>query len=186
MKLIGISGKIGTGKSTLGQHLCHILGDGWIRKAYGDFLKEEVSTMFGFPTGWCYSEDGKNKIIETGILRGAVRELMQWWGTEVRRKNDPDYWVKKMDEWLCTDFLRGEHHSCIIDDVRFPNEAELVHKFGGKLIRVNPYEGWTCEQQFRDHESETALDDWQKWDTRANPDYGGLKALAIALVDNSS
>ena len=96
MKVIGISGKIGTGKTTLTNILLEQLKGKWERKAFGDFLKEEVSEIFRFSKALCYDEDGKKQLIQIQkhvIPRPSkdimtVREILQWWGTEVRRKEN--------------------------------------------------------------------------------------------------
>lgn len=57
-----------------------------------------------------------------------VRHLMQEYGTDVRRKDDKDYWVK---EWK-----RAAVGDILVDDVRFLNEAAAVRELGGKIIRL--------------------------------------------------
>lgn len=60
-----------------------------------------------------------------------MRELMQNYGTEVRRNDDVDYWVKKWESGL-DDF----DDIVLVDDVRFLNEAETIKNKGGILIRL--------------------------------------------------
>ena len=53
-KLIGISAKMGCGKTTLTHHMLNLLNDGlfdatWVKVSLGDALKKEVSEIFGFP-----------------------------------------------------------------------------------------------------------------------------------------
>lgn len=52
-----------------------------------------------------------------------ARKLLQFIGTDVGRKRDPDIWVNYHRE-----HVKGT--SCIVDDVRFPNEAEYVLEDG--------------------------------------------------------
>ena len=59
----------------------------------------------------------------------AMRALMQNYGTEVRRGDDPDYWVKKWKDNV------DEGDLCV-DDVRFTNEWEALKQKGGVLIRI--------------------------------------------------
>ena len=50
----------------------------------------------------------------------TAREVMQWWGTEVFRTMDPDFFVKKVQ-----DYQGGHEYPLLADDVRFGNEAAL-------------------------------------------------------------
>jgi hypothetical protein len=62
----------------------------------------------------------------------VVRALLQNYGTEVRRAEDPDYWV---DAWgQLASVLSNE--DLVVDDVRFLNEAVAVKSVGGTLIRI--------------------------------------------------
>jgi hypothetical protein len=67
----------------------------------------------------------------------------------------------------------------IIDDIRFPNEADFVWSFRGLLIRIDPYDGW---KGHNDHESETALDDYGNWGLTAAPSYGCLRSMAEKIA----
>ena len=57
----------------------------------------------------------------------TVRQLMQWWGTEYRRAQNPFYWINQMQRRIENDMLLdpSKSHAFICDDVRFPNELEL-------------------------------------------------------------
>lgn len=64
----------------------------------------------------------------------SPRWVLQTWGTEFRRAQDPDYLVKKADEWiydLWTTYQYGELRPQLFvnTSVRFPNEREWIHKF---------------------------------------------------------
>lgn len=60
----------------------------------------------------------------------TMRALMQNYGTEVRRGDDKDYWVKRWCEGLF-----DSHY--VVDDVRFVNEARAVRDRGGIIVRVS-------------------------------------------------
>jgi len=61
----------------------------------------------------------------------SPRIMLQQLGTEWGRKIDKDIWVKAA--------LRKAHTlpKCVITDVRFFNELDLVKKAGGKLVRIH-------------------------------------------------
>lgn len=190
--LIGISGKIGCGKSTLGNMLAERLK--FPVMSFGGLLKDEVSRVFGFPREWCDSPEGKRRkvhVSEEAVKAGAplvatVRQLLQYWGTDVCRAKDQDYWVKGMAKRLTlSQALRekAEHPTgTIIDDVRFPNEARMVLRGGGILVRLDPYPGWAAGEHAA-HASETALDDWDEWTMRVAPLIGELETVADCLVE---
>lgn len=208
--VIGLSGKIGCGKTTVSELLCQLLqtrlGMVVARTSFGGILKEAVAHLFGFPVEWCYCIEGKDQYVKLNrdfyVLKEdtkwfkddfcftkqiaivphvkglTVRNLLQWWGTEVARRHNPDYWA---DLWLYKVRSSPIYNIILVDDVRFPNEVETIrNKVGiGGVYRIAPYVGWDkhCE-----HESETALDDWDfgadYW--YRSPEYGhnALQALA--------
>lgn len=195
--IIGISAKMGCGKTTLAQHLQNLLardhafGEGVpVLRAFGDPLKQEVAEAFGFPLEHCYTTGGKSASfpfvsgrnnVEDMALRhfgtghATVRELMQWYGTDYRRAEDKDYWTKAFDSYVAQDLRMGNH--LIVHDVRFENEAEWVLRKGGIMLRLEPYDGWQ-PGDFAGHASETALDEWPRFTQRFRPGHGRLHATA--------
>ena len=89
-------------------------------------------------------------------VKFTYRSLMQWWGTEYRRAQDYNYWVKKT-----LDFCVG-NEVYIVSDLRFKNEAQGIRDAGGYLIRVE--RPGRPQISNADHPSEIDLDDWEDWD----------------------
>jgi len=184
MKLIGISGKIGTGKTALAEELVRLTG--FARASFADALKQEVSRIYRVPLEFCYCKKHmRYPIAYQHVIDGAfyypphtatVRELLQWHGTEVRRKQNPDFWLIQMQKRL----VELEFCGClgaVIDDVRFEDEAQFVKDNGGILVRIDPYAGWEPGAAAR-HSSETALDKYEGWGFRCRPAFGELRDLA--------
>ena len=81
-----------------------------------------------------------------------IRILLQWWGTEYRRVEDEDYWVKKwLNKWI-TVLLDGT--KLCITDVRYNNEAAMC-KLMGVIWEVY---GRNCENEgIKEHASEKGV-----------------------------
>lgn len=110
----------------------------------------------------------------------ALRPLLQWWGTEYRRSQDPDYWVKKGVEAVQAALASGK--TCVVnDDTRFPNEANALITAGFTLVRILINEtrqesfavarDGTFDPAVRTHASETSLDAYYHPFTIQNNSY---------------
>lgn len=119
-----------------------------IRKTHPDFLKILLvkGQMSGCMCGKCSPTH----------VKFTFRSLMQWWGTEYRRAQDDNYWVKKTLD-LCSG-----NEVYIISDLRFKNEAKGIRDAGGYLIRVERPGRPSISNA--NHPSEIDLDDWEDWD----------------------
>ena len=132
-------------------------------------LKEIAMGLFGLTKEQCLGTDGQKSTL-TKIRWGdlpdfngskrkknkkmTAREFLQYFGTEVCRKINPDIWADR-----CLQDIQEENPLlAIIDDCRFPNEADAVQEAGGKIIRL------TRSPLSDGHSSESALDDWDNFD----------------------
>ncbi len=186
--IIGISGKIGTGKSALAGHFMGLVA-GWSRVAFADALKRECVARLDFPLEWTATEAGKARVVTVhprhatwlGLEWGghstnlAVREILQHRGHAARR-DDPHYWVRS--------FAAATRNMprVVCDDVRYPSEADHIRQAGGFLVRLQPYAAWR-PGPYADHESETALDAYPNWDLILAPAHGELHQAASLLAD---
>lgn len=66
----------------------------------------------------------------------SPRQVLQWWGTEYRRKQQADYWVQRLLANVQALRTAGTSH-IIISDVRFANEAQAIRQQGGQIWRVH-------------------------------------------------
>ncbi len=87
----------------------------------------------------------------------TVRRILQWWGTEYRRTEDPDYWTRAWATLVESLDLSTIH--ILIDDVRFMNELSTVRCEGGIVIKIER-PGFNGAGN---HASETSLDDYTDW-----------------------
>lgn len=63
---------------------------------------------------------------------GKQRTLLQFWGAEYRRAQDPDYWVRQ----LANTIELEKPQIALISDLRFPNEMRFVKQYG-EAVRVD-------------------------------------------------
>jgi hypothetical protein len=115
----------------------------------------------------------------------TVRRILQWWGTEYRRAEDPDYWTKAWAKLAESLDLNNIH--VLIDDVRFMNELSTVRSEDGLIIKIER-PGFNGAGN---HASETSLDDYTDWhrviiNDHSLDDLGQkISDLTIELLDAS-
>lgn len=146
--IIGLHGLPGVGKDTIADYLCDNYG--FIKKAFADPLYAEVSRAFSVRAEDLRNRDTKETqtmrlcfkrcadIRFVSAMRRHLRneteeelmgkprsprQVLQWWGTELRRRSDPNYWINKMRGYI--DNLPGTGR-LVIPDVRFADEAGVV------------------------------------------------------------
>jgi len=168
--IIGISGKKRSGKDTV-YELIRMLkqGDGIypLRAAFGDQIKEEVAGVTGVDLD--HIEEHKERF----------RPMLQWWGADFRRHyKGESYWLDKMLRKMRS---VADPEMLVITDVRYPNEADLVKKAGGIMLRVERETGLEDA-----HSSENLLDDFEGFDYRLtnNGTIYDLKAKVAQIVAN--
>jgi len=131
MKLIGLSGKLGSGKNYIAEKVIaphfkdkyNILIIG-----FGDQVKNE---LYARDTKLTYNLLHDNKTFES-------RKKLQEYATENGRdKYNQDMWVRGLDIQIQT-FCKRSPKECliIICDVRFINEAEYIKNNNGLLFRI--------------------------------------------------
>lgn len=179
MNLIGISGKIGAGKDTVGIIIRQLgftnNGGTWENMKFAGKLKIIASLLTGIPIEKFEDQEFKKTILgsewgkptkqnplnaiepfkdTTFVEMMSVRDLLQKLGTEAMRNGlHENVWVNA----LFADYT--EDKQWVITDVRFPNEFKAIKEKGGIVIRVNrPGHGNSMKELAEAHPSETALD----------------------------
>lgn len=102
---------------------------------------------------------------------GKQRLLLQWWGTEYRRAQDEDYWVKQLKKSVDED----QPEFALVTDFRFENEAKVLD-FKVKVDR---------DVLVNDHPSEHALDNFEGWDfvVKNDSDLAAFQERVIKTFD---
>ncbi len=121
-------------------------------KIYGlaDTLKDLCIDVLGLSRDQAYGSD-EDKNSETDILWGNTptansnirnkkmtsRELLQYIGTDIFRKLDPDVWIKS----LLRKIKKDSPEVALICDVRFKNEILKLQEAGGFIVGLtrDPY-----------------------------------------------
>lgn len=179
ISLIGISGKIGSGKDTVGIIIRQLgftnNGGTWENMKFAGKLKVVASLLTGIPIENFEDQEFKKTILGpewgkptkqnplnavepfkdiTFVEMMSVRDLLQKLGTEAMRNGlHENVWVNA----LFADYT--EDQQWVITDVRFPNEYNAIKEKGGIMIRVNrPGYGNSMKELVEAHPSETALD----------------------------
>jgi len=158
--IIGISGKIGSGKDTIAKEIINSFPNYNFRKvSFGYNVKKIVSILTGLDMRTILSRKIKSVYLPDWEM--TVGELFQQAGTNALRDilND-DTWIIS----LFNNIKSGEN--IIITDVRFENEANSILNRGGYLLRINgdPNKIRSNETRNINHKSETELDNFSKFD----------------------
>ena len=126
--ILGLAGQAGAGKDFTYQWLNHMFIQEKlvaVRVAFADGVREEIEDVLQIDS----------EVLWTKPYPEEIRRLLQWWGTEYRRAEDPDYWSKKgIAEAIRVD--ADPVHLVVITDVRFANEAKAIKDEGGMVYEV--------------------------------------------------
>lgn len=213
-KFLAVSGKIGAGKDTIAPlilNLYNIQEENRVQESFAYALKKEVQDiidllrkipeisaqeisqrMYILETDaklmieWLY-ETTFDKTLTSYSRTANIRKALQYWGTEVRRNQDSEYWVKKCIQSSYRQISEGK--SVYITDVRFPNEADAVLNAFGNVVRIDvsdkvqqqrisSRDGITVSKEAKEHASETSLDEYNDFNTRIDTDL--LTPLEVA------
>lgn len=232
--LVGISGKMGSGKDTVASLIAESFSQSRekvVIRSFADSLKEEVAKtvadalMSQSEQDFCDSVTSWSRISSTqaqellkvlhpliaSLLeqrvepnevtaellyrnpadKPLVREVLKFWGNNVRRAQNPDYWVETAAVYV--EEQRDMGVSCIIPDVRRQNEAGFIKDACGLLVRLNV----SKEEQRRrllgrdnklsdrsafTHITETDLDDYDRFDLILDTDSMSPEEVADAIM----
>lgn len=111
--LLGVTGYARAGKDTFAEAL--IQNEGWKRVAFADPLKAIARDI-----GWNGEKDDYGRV------------LLQNLGVAVREHLRSEAWVT-----VGEDAIEHADAPVVVTDVRFLNEINMIHRRGGKIIRVD-------------------------------------------------
>lgn len=187
INLIGLAGKIGSGKDYVAEHV--IMPLDFYQWAFAWPLKVAV-----------LAENPEYTWEEVFVTKPEqVRTRLQLRGTEEgRMKYGEDVWVRATDAYIRLIHEQWGINNFVITDVRFPNEVDYIKDQDGLVIKIeSPVRQRLAQSELTQnqimHASEIALDDYDNWDIVYNNDFKSArlpsdhenaeKILAMALMD---
>lgn len=132
---IGITGEIGSGKTTLMEHL--VKNHGYVEYTMANCLK-----MFGEIIGFSKEEmwgTQEQKLAKNKFWGVSGREFLQVVGTDLFRNILPQFLPQMKNIWARRFELecrRNPGVKYVIGDIRFLDEADALRRAGGVIIRV--------------------------------------------------
>ena len=204
------SGKLGSGKDTVAPKVIDRLGFSSELADHNFFakpLKDEINDVISIIRNSEVWQDAVNNIslqlraskvgsetavdslwkeVKSGAVKSSydrtdsTRFTLQFWGTEVRRAEDVNYWVKRSVAPAIQELSNNK--SVFFTDARFPNEIDAINALNGLSIRllVSPEvqsqrimarDGVTISEATRNHASEIALDDYKNFTSIVDTDF---------------
>lgn len=137
--LLGISGEIGCGKSTVADALTK--NHGYVEYSFATPLKN-MAICAGFEHHQVFgTQEQKLEINQFWGVSG--REFLQRFGSEVCRDfvpqvlpnmrfNGKTMWVRLFEKFKAD----NDSKNVVVSDVRFEDESQTIHENGGVLIRI--------------------------------------------------
>jgi dephospho-CoA kinase len=188
MLIIGIAGRMRTGKTTLALELRRkikkVSGGKKVVAidSFAEQLRVEVSKAL-----WPKLGDSSSRFLlfeKESNDKESIRPLLQALGQAKRDIISVDYWVDALEK----NYSNKGAHVLIVDDVRHQNEADWILRSGGILIRLSANEQTLKERGAKEdrlaHYSENAMkqssdEELAKPHRVLTLDTGGLSPLGM-------
>ena len=161
--VIGVTGEIGSGKTTVSDHICK--SHEFEEYAFAQPLKS-IAKCFGFTQKELYGTQ-KEKLHPNDYWGISGRVFMQKFGTEICRNALPDVipemnlndgdslWIKLFKIHKSKRLKRNKKVKIVVSDVRFVDESAAIQDGGGLVIRI--VRKIDDKTDINEHKSETEM-----------------------------
>lgn len=138
--LIGILGRMNSGKGTVADELVEVYG--FRQDSFAATLKDITSQIFGWDREMLSGSSTES--------REFREEVDQWWSEKL---GIPNFTPRLALQLIGTDVFRNNFHeniwvlsamrrydqdeNVVISDCRFPNEVQAIRELGGRIVRVD-------------------------------------------------
>ena len=203
MRIIGLCGAAGSGKSTIAKRLTSKWG--FVEIALADPLKRFCQEVYDFSTDqlWGPSESRNApdlRYLSDPQIPGSYltpRHALQQLGTEWGRACYPDTWIdyalrqiRRLDSskrqsyapWQgCYPVVKSKpYQGVVISDLRFENEIRKLHSVGGSIWHITRPQ--PLQRSYMLHASERTSElDPDFFDVRIHNDFATLEDLSEAV-----
>lgn len=177
MKLIGITGKAGSGKSEVARMLAELYDFHII--AFADILKDIAAQVFGFSPVQLYGPSGFRNKPDKRYVRPVKHLVCNKFHHHTDDCMEPEYltprhvlltlgdWGRECfkDVWVVRTMREVREAESfgvpgvVIPDVRMKNEWQAVKKYNGKLILVTRFNKTSLSGSQARHETENSMPD---------------------------
>jgi dephospho-CoA kinase len=150
--LIGITGKIGSGKTTLANEL---VKNGFIEYSFSSPLKK-IAEIFGFNKEHIYGTQEQKELIHP-YWNVSTRDFLQKVGTELFRENLKKVLPnRKISDSIWIELFKQQYSKkdkYVVSDIRFLDEAKAIKDLGGIILKT-----FKNSDIVSNHKSETEID----------------------------
>ena len=154
--IIALTGKKGSGKSTVAEYIAAF--HGFQQYAFADPMKEACKLIFGWTDEYVNGSLKEHVDPVYGVSpRHALQSLGTEWGQHTLCEHDTFrettwrmLWVRRFVDTVYDD------SDWVISDMRFPHELEGLHEAGCPVVSIRVTRPGHCPQDM--HSSETEMD----------------------------
>jgi dephospho-CoA kinase len=160
LNLIAISGKMGSGKDTVGVRvMTNLAKDNWTQLSFASAIKSDlnqviticresndIKTALNRAVSEGFAEDlikiviellfkeSKDLELDAYTRTPVIRETLQYWGKAMRERKGETWWSNILVMQIATGL--AESKSILVSDARFPHEMDLCKELGFTTIRL--------------------------------------------------